>query len=726
MRVRFILLVGMLLSWSGFTAAAQESPVWVPFDPQMDGFADSSIDLRYLNEKFAGEQGQIIVKDGHFIHSANGETVRFWAVNGPPSELKGGDLRRAARVLAKYGVNMARVHGGMFDANGEIAPAKVAHAQEVVEALKQEGIYTHFSIYFPLWFNPKADLPWLDGYDGKKNPFATLMFNPQFQEKYRGWWRALLTTTNTATGKTLVNDPAVFGLELQNEDSFFFWTFSEANIPDPQMRRLEKLFGDWLAVKHGSVQAALDAWKGQAVKRDAPAEGRVGFRPLWSLFNEKTPRDQETAEFLLELQTKFFTETIAYLRELGFKGPITAGNWYTASPEILGPLEKLSYTAGDFIDRHGYFSCNHKGQESAWSIRSSQTYSDRSALRFDAEEPGKPKQFVHPVMDPHYDGKPSMISETTFTRPNRYRSEAPLYFAVYGALQDSDAIVHFAFDGARWAVKPQYWMQPWTLMTPAMMGQFPAAAMIYRRGLVATGAVVAEVELSREDLLHLRGTPMPQDAALDELRLKDVPQTGGDLKPGQRLDPLLHYAGRTQVRFVKGAGSVRTSEGQNLCNRAAQTVTSSTGELLLNYSKGLLLINAPQAQGASGALRSAAPAKLNDLVINSQLELGHIIAVSLDGKPLSSSTNILLQAMSEERAADFTTEMVADNVKRILNIGRDPWLIMPLSGTVSFLRADAGQLKVTALDFNGYPTDSISDARQIKLKPNIMYYRITK
>jgi hypothetical protein len=41
-------------------------------------------------------------------------------------------------------------------------------------------------------------------------------------------------------------------------------------------------------------------------------------------------------------------------------------------------------------------------------------------------------------MDPHYAGKPSMISETTFCRPNRYRSEAPFYFAVYGALQDSD------------------------------------------------------------------------------------------------------------------------------------------------------------------------------------------------------------------------------------------------------------------------------------------------
>jgi hypothetical protein len=49
-------------------------------------------------------------------------------------------------------------------------------------------------------------------------------------------------------------------------------------------------------------------------------------------------------------------------------------------------------------------------------------------------------------MDPEYAGLPSMISETTWTRPNRYRSEAPLYYAAFGALQDGDAIVHFSFD----------------------------------------------------------------------------------------------------------------------------------------------------------------------------------------------------------------------------------------------------------------------------------------
>jgi hypothetical protein len=688
--------------------------------------SDSAIDLRFLNERFAGEHGFIAVKDGQFVHSQTGELVRFWAVNGPPQQLKGADLKQCARMLAKHGVNLVRVHGGYFDERGELDPAKVKHAIEVVEAMKAEGIYTHFSIYFPLWLTPKPDNPWLKGYDGKTHPFAALFFNPEFQAQYRRWWTALLTTPSAVTGKPLVEDPAVASLEMQNEDSFFFWTFAENNIPDLQLRILEKLYGDWLVQKYGSLDAALGKWNGLKAKRDAPAEGRMGFRPLWNMFNEKTPRDRDTAQFFLETQTRFYAETYAFLRKLGFKGPITASNWATASPETFGPLEKLSYCCADFIDRHGYFGCDHKGENAAWSLRNGHTYVERSALRFDAEQPGKPRQFLHPVMDVHYDGKPSMISETTWERPNRFRSEAPLYLAVYGALQHSDAVVHFALDSRDWAVKPNYWMQPWTLMTPAMMGQFPAAALIFRRGLVSTGSVLADLGLSKEALLRLEGTPLPQDAALDELRLKDVPSGGSQLKPGARLDPLLHYAGRAEVRFVSGPGSVKVSDLKPLISHDKQTVTSSTGELKLDYGRGVLTINASCAQGISGALQAIGPVETSDLAIASDMELGHVVAVSLDDQPLARSGKILLQVMSEEKATGFQTEAAGQGMKRIVNIGTDPWLVKSLQGTVRFKRADAAQLKVIALDYNGYPIGTRGSAQELHLEPATVYYLISR
>lgn len=706
------------------SARGADDEKWFDFKPQDEALAsDTPISLRGLNEAFAGEHGVIAARSGQFVHSTGGQPVRFWAVNGPPEDLTGDELRRCAKLLARYGVNLVRVHGALFDKDGEPDLKKVRHAHGVVAAMKAEGIYTHFSIYFPLWFTPRADLPWLEGYDGKRHPFAALLFNPAFQEKHRSWLKALLTTPDASTGKMLVDDPAVFGVEVQNEDSFFFWTFDEKNIPDAQLRILEKQFGDWLTKKYGSTKAALTAWKGSAVKRDSLEEGRVGFRGLWSMFHDKTLRDQDTAAFLLEVQTAFYRGTHNFVRGLGFKGLIHDSNWATADPATFGPLEKLSYSTGDFIDRHGYFECNHKGDNAAWSIRNGHTYSDRSALRFDPGEPGKPRQFVHPVMDPHYGDKPSMISETTFTRPNRYRSEAPLYFAAYGALQDSNCIVHFAFDGANWRVKPRFWMQQWTLATPAMLGQFSAAALLYRKGFVSPGAVVAEVKLNTGDLVHLGGTPLPQDAAFDELRLKDVP-SGSEVKPGQRLDPLLHYAGRSHVTFTTEPGSVKLSDLTKFVDRTAQIVTSTTGELKLDYGKGLLIIDAPRAQGASGALSLGGKIELSGLTVASDLDLAHVIAVSLDDLPLANSHRILLQVMSEERASGFQTEAVNATTQRITDIGHDPWQVKRLSGTVAFKRPDAAKLKVTALDLAGRKKELVGTADKIQLQPTTLYYLI--
>lgn len=699
---------------------------WSPFDPPEDKFDGASgIDLRYLNEQYAGEKGRIVVRDGRFTHSATGEPVRFWAVNGPPHELKGDALRKCARMLAKRGVNLVRAHGAVFDSKtGEPNLERMEQLREIVEAMRAEGIYTHLSIYFPLWFTPKAGLDWLEGYDGSKHPFAALYFNPEFETRYRQWWQLLLTAKGATSGKALVDEPALMSVEIINEDSYFFWTFDAKNIPDPQLRILETQFGDWLKEKYGSLDKALAAWKGTQLKRDAPSEGRMAFRPLWNMFNEKTRRDQDTAAFLLASQSDFYRRTGDYLHELGFKGLVTCSNWHTASAEVFGPLERYSYTVGDFIDRHGYFGCFHKGNNAAWSIRDGHTYRDRSALRFDPEQAGKPKDFNHPVMDIHYNGLPSMISETAFTRPNRYRTEAPLFYSAYGALQGSDSIVHFALDSSRWDVKPGFWMQQWTLMSPTQMGQFPAAALIYRLGLVSEGAVLADIHLKLDDLLALKGTPLPQDAAFDELRLADVPK-GTEIKPGNRIDPLIHFAGRTSVTIDESGGRSRLAPLDSLIDRKAGRVRSSTGQIILDYDRGLMAINAPKAQAAVGALGDVPRVTLANLQVESDLELGAVVAVAMDDQPLATSSRILLQVMSEEKNNGFQTIDQGD-VKRIQSIGRNPWLVREIEGTVRFNRPDADSLKVTALDGNGDSIRPIGDATEIKLLPDVLYYLIEK
>jgi hypothetical protein len=163
-----------------------------------------------------------------------------------------------------------------------------------------------------------------------------------------------------------------------------------------------------------------------------------------------------------------------------------------------------------------------------------------------------------------------------------------------------------------------------------------------------------------------------------------------------------------------------------LIDHAAKTVASSTGELKLDYGKGVLVIDAAGAQGLSGALRAAGTVSLRDLTIASDLELGHIVVVALDARPLASSERMLLQVMSEEKATDFQTENIGGGLKRIVNIGRDPWLVKNLAGTLTFKRGDAAQLKATPLDFNGRPAGPAVAASSLRLLPTTVYYLITR
>ncbi len=721
----FRLLAGIPLFLATVTRA-QDADGWFPFRPPADSPAPgSALDLRSLNERIAGEHGVIRAADGGFVRSADGQPVRFWAVNGPPEEARDpAALRDVARRLARQGVNLVRVHRPVFDERGGVDPDRIRWMHDVVTAMKAEGIYTLFSIYFPLWFKPAADCPFLEGYDGTRHPFAALMFNPGFQARYRSWWEALLAVPGP-DGRRLADEPAVMGLEVQNEDSFFFWTFADRNLPEPQLRMLESRFAEWAAARHGSVNRALEAWNGSRLERDDPAGGRLGFRPLWNIANERTARDRDTAAFLLETQAGFYRETIAFLRWLGFRGTITASNWTTADNRVLGPLEKLSYTVGDFIDRHGYHSCRHEGENAAWSIRPGHTYLDRSALRFDPDKPGGPRVYNHPVMDIEYDGHPSMISETTWNRPNRHRPEAPLFLAVYGALQGSDAVVHFAHDGVDWAVKPRFWMQPWTLMAPSQFGQFPVAARVFREGRVRPGAVLADLALNTNDLVALRGTPLPHDAAFDELRLKDVPE-GVEVGPGQRIDPLVHFAGRAVVRFTNGPAATRLADLRPHVDRSRSTVTATTGELALDFGKGLLRIDAPSAQGVSGDLSGAGEVRLRDLTVASDLDQLHLVVVSLDGLPLDRSARMLLQVMTEERTTGWATEEVEGGLRRITSIGTDPWEVREVRGVVRFTGGDPGRLRITPLDLSGNPAGPARPGPVLSLEPRTLYYLVTR
>lgn len=135
---------------------------------------------------------------------------------------------------------------------------------------------------------------------------------------------------------------------------------------------------------------------------------------------------------------------------------------------------------------------------------------------------------------------------------------------------------------------------------------------------------------------------------------------------------------------------------------------------------GVLTINAPGAQGASGNLESAGEITLADVTLSIPLDIAHAIVVSLDGQPLASSKRMLLQVMTEEKPTNFRTESLGDRRHRITSIGENPWVVRNLAGVVRLKRSDASKLKVTALDQFGQPTSNTSSGDTIRLRADTL------
>ncbi len=683
-------------------SSGRTEPGWWPVEPAPDAFTtEALLDLSDLNEDSAGMSG-FVRRDGASLTLGDGQPVRFWGVNVGSEIVHMDDesVRYLARRLAKVGVNAVRIHGPVFDRNAD-DPASIdaAHLERVhffVAALKDEGIYSTLSFHFPLWFPIRPNYG-IAGYEstGNKTPFALLFFEPRMQEIHRAWARALLTPENPHTGVSLAEEPAVASIEIQNEDSLLFWTFKPMEtIPPAQTKVLEERFGAWLAARHGSLKKALRGFGSAKHERDDANGGRAGLLPAWNMTanghgeGDRRRRASEQLRFLVELQREYYEDTITYLREeLGAKSLVTCGNWHTADPATLDALERYTYTAGDILDQHGYFGGAHEGEGASYSVRVGHTYSDRAAVL----EPG-----TLPFVVTEFDGHPHIVSEIGWPSPNRFRAEFAPLLAAYGSLQGVDGYFQFAVNGSSWDSATSKFA--WSV--PSVLGQSPATALLFRRGDVPESKEwVALEEVDLESQLDFRGTAGATPSNLDKLRKSDVPEgSAGKVAPSDAIDPLAPFVGRVLRRWVKADGDAMQSARLSDCiDRSKKRIRSLDGSLRWDYGTGVVEIDTPRAQGATGFLRKAGVIELGDVTIESENEFGTIIVIALDGQPLTRSKRVLIQVMTEERPFGWKT----DGKGRIEDLGGSPLLVRDVDAKVT-LRGGARLKTATALDMHGY------------------------
>jgi len=741
---------------SAQTAPPREEGKW-PFVPKADPYSkDAALDLRLLNERVAGETGFVKVSaEGDFLRG-DGKPIRFWAVNAVAERTKPFVprprwspqeplLANQARFLAKRGVNLVRLHAFLNPkvpaANSTQPVPKLTDIDtgerdwiwRAVAAYKKEGIYSMFSPYWAV--NMKFAEQWGLPHGANLNAHGLLFFDETLQEAYKGWLRELLTTPNPHTGIPLARDPALAIVQLQNEDSFLFWTVN--NLQDPYKTDLGTRFYGWVVRKYGTFDKAREAWGNNRVAGDKPEEGILMFHNLWEMTQGRTggisARLADQLEFWVWMMRRFNEMMVRYLREeLGCGQLINATNWKSGDPVRLEDAERYAYLPTDVLAVNRYTTGVHNGTNRTWAVMRGDTYTSPSILE-------DPRGFALNIRQPA--GRPFLVTEANWVAPMAYRAEGPWMVAAWQSLLGIDGYFWFSMGTEGWT-PPQSAngfldsQEKWEFASPDVLGSFPGAALLYRGGYLRRGEAVLTEHRSAQDL-WLRRTPLVAEAASF-----DPNRDAGDVAPTSAvktaLSPLAFLAGPVQVVFDSDASKTSALPPEQYLSHDHTAVFSTTGEIALNLPARLAVIDSPRAQGAA-AFWSSRPegVETSVLKIHSTNDYGTVLALSLDEQPLENSARVFVQVATRARPTGWTEEPATIAISggssvegfRITNHGRAPWQIW--KNDFRFEMRNRRLARAIVLDENLMPAGTVELTREggavrFKFPEEAMYLLLTE
>lgn len=705
-----------------------------------------ALDLRTLNESIAGEHGFVrLSKDGNSFVRADGEPIRFWGVAAHVNKkVSNEDLACHARFLARVGVNMVRVGGASSGLIPQEEDAKLTDVNEAfvrdvwrtVAAMKKQGIYTRIAPFWDHGSVKHIDPNWgIEGYKSGDTLNALLFFEPTLQRAYKAWMKHLLVRKNPYTGIPLKDDSALAIVQIVSEDSVFFWWIDK--VHGGPRRELERRFAAFAAGLHGSVDKALAAWDGAEVKGDDLDAGRLGLYPLYNVLqwpgagNRRRIRDQ--VAFLSKLERDFYAEMKRYLhQDLGAHQLIAASNFGPADDVRLGDLQRWDWSACDVIEQNQFVSTVHKGPQAFWRIDAGNFFVPHSAMR----------DGVTPAVRKHVVGRPFLVSSTNWVPPNPYTAEGPVMTAAYGAMNGLDGVLWFAAQAPAyhtqpymtwWTIKGSHPMPRWSISHPAFLSQFPAASLMLRQGLVDPAGVVVHEARSVEEMVGRQAPLLTESLTYDPAEhIEEAPQAKRLLM--EATDANAFLVGRVEAVYSRevGASRVEVEEISKSVDGHSRVVRTMHGQLSLDRSKGVLRIDAPQAQGVVGFLKAAGgDFRLRDASIRSDNEYASIVLVPLDGLPLRTSRKVLVQVGTRAFPTGWATRPATRKLKgqaveglEIVSTGKMPWRVENASATLSI--ANPVLRKATRLDEMGFAAEPVpvrltNGRNELTLPPNALY-----
>ncbi len=576
---------------------------WTPLEFSGRTRPGSPLDFSRYVETPAGKYGEVIVDaQGHFVfRNAPEKRIRFFGPNliGSALYVKRDVVDSFIDKAYRLGYNTVRFHhfeDGLIDFKAaespRIRPGQKDKLDYIFAEMKKHGMYLTIDLYASRTLLPADNIA-----EHKKFKFRRfdhemkrlLPVSPSAMENWKKFARELLTSVNPYTGLSWAEDPALFSVNLVNENPLVqIWD----TLPQLVPLYLEK-YAEFLKSK------GLDT-----------PENRASRGGLF-------------IEFLTKLQIDCIREQRRFLREeLKLKALITDMNM-TSKYTLIEPRAEL-----DFIDNHRYWD-HPEFTVTAWELP--YLFSNTSSISRNAANP-------RGVMSARQFGKPYTITEFNFCNPNPYRMEGGLLYGAYAGLQDWDGLYRFA-----WSHYGEY-MESGVpvgfdiVNDPLAQMEERLLQMLFVRGDVSPAKHSLAFTVKPEQLRALTGSPNSTGAypdAFSELGLftKIGSMPDGAALPGIRnLYPLEKGWQKQLPRQVRSAMENWKHTG---------ILTSESGEIRLDTRKLTLQLATPLSEAA--VFRGGAAMKVMRLSNGNRYQM--IALTSLDDKPLRESNSLLLMQL---------------------------------------------------------------------------------
>ena len=253
----------------------------------------------------------------------------------------------------------------------------------------------------------------------------------------------------------------------------------------------------------------------------------------------------------------------------------------------------------------------------------------------------------------------------------------------------------------------------WSASIPAILGGFPANALLFRRGYVKQGEPVVHEERALKSI-WARETPLiAEDPSFDPNRDKVQSATPKAGEKVTAVDPLAFLVGPVEVKYDGDPAKSRIIDLAPFIDHDKKRIKSITGEVVLDYNIGLCTVDTPKAQGACGYLAKSELIKLSTLAVRSANTYATILAVALDDQPLATSKRILIQVGTANRPTGWVANpaefQTPDKRKiqgyEVKNTGASPWRIASAEFGISL--KNPGLSKATLVNSAGYAIEDV-------------------